>query len=133
MRGIFSISRRPTSASKSKKKGIRSFSILTLKSSIWAGKAAKKTNKVVSESGKQITGIRIDSEQKYHWKNFGILRLYSVVYTEIIWNFFVILKNRLLNRNISETKIRNAQLVIELHRTNLKNKNYRNTGYNYEN
>jgi len=96
------------------------------------GESSKKSTKAVSESGRQITGIRIDSEQKYLWKNFGLHRLLSMVYTEIIWNYFVIVKNSLLKNKNSETKIKNSRLVIELHRNSLKNKNYRNTSYNYE-
>jgi len=96
------------------------------------GESSKKSNKAVSESGRQITGIRIDSEQKFLWKNFGFLRLFSMVYTEILWNRFVIVKNSLFKNKNFETKIKNSRLVIELHRNSLKNKNYRNTSYDYE-
>ena len=96
------------------------------------GESSRKTGEVVSESGRQITGIRIDSEQKYHWKNFGKIRLLSMTYTEIIWNYFVIIKNSLFKKKNSATKMKNSRLVIELHKNSLKNKNYRETSYNYE-
>lgn len=96
------------------------------------GESSKNTDKAVSESGRQITGIRIDSEQKYHWKNYGWLRVYSIVYTEVIWNYIVIVKNSILKNTNSKTKIKNARQVIDLHKKSMKNKNYRNTSYNYE-
>ncbi len=95
------------------------------------GESSKKTDKRVSEAGKQITSIRVDSEQKFHWKNFGIIRMLSIVYVEVLWLRLSIGKNILFPRKDSKTKMKNARLIIELHKDNMKNKNYRNTSYDY--
>ncbi|MBN2656317.1 MAG: glycosyltransferase family 2 protein [Spirochaetales bacterium] len=89
------------------------------------GVSSRTTDKPISSSGTQLIHLRVTSEQKYLWKNYGFLKLLNSVVFEIFWFSSIFLKNLIIRSASSKNKRDNARAVIGNHLSVLAQREYR--------
>lgn len=89
------------------------------------GESSKTTNKQISKSGKQLIDIRVNSEQRYYWKNYGLKRLLTAIGIEIFWMHLIWIKNSVIRNKSSRTKRETAAVIAGLQIKNLFQKQYK--------
>ncbi len=88
------------------------------------GESSKTKGEMMSESGKQLINIRIESEQKYYWKNYGLSKMLIDSFSEILLSGLICLKNVFFWKRKKKTVIYNYT-IIKLQMSSLLNRRYK--------
>lgn len=76
------------------------------------GESSKTTRQHMSKSGKQLLGIRLESEYRYYRKHYGLAGVIATAAVEIGWKALVWFKNIIIAGKEAALKIEDAEITI---------------------